>query len=241
MITLFGVTLSPYVWMVLGAILGYCIGTIPTGLIVGKLFFKKDIRAEGSGNIGATNAIRALGKLPGFLVLVIDMVKAFILPYYLFVHLPWGDSEVGFKSGMGLMEILGEMIKQIFSNIATIQYSAFIIGVSSFFILLGNCFNGFLKFKGGKGVATTYGVFFALQPAATVFAAITYGFVFFLTKTSALGSLISLFFLPIYIFLISLYSDTEISNFLAGLAAVFYVIVFVKHWPNIKKLVSKQN
>ena len=239
MITLLGLTLSPYVWMVIGAILGYCIGTVPTGLIVGKLFFKKDIRDEGSGNIGATNVLRSLGKLPGLTVLVFDALKAFILPYFLVKHLPWGDSVANFKSEMSFMEMLGEMIRSLVSDIAEIQYSAFIVGVACFFILLGNCFNVFLKWKGGKGVATTYGVFFALHPIATTLAAVTYFFVLYLTHTSALGSLISLFFLPIYIFLMSLYHETPISNFLACLAAVFYVVVFIKHLPNIKSLVRK--
>ena len=135
--------------------------------------------------------------------------------------------------------MLGEMIRSLVSDIAEIQYSAFIVGVACFFILLGNCFNVFLKWKGGKGVATTYGVFFALHPIATTLAAVTYFFVLYLTHTSALGSLISLFFLPIYIFLMSLYHETPISNFLACLAAVFYVVVFIKHLPNIKSLVRK--
>ena len=239
MVTLLGLTLSPYVWMIIGAILGYVLGAIPTGLIVGKLFFKKDIRDEGSGNIGATNAIRSLGKRPGFIVLAMDILKAFIVPYYLVSHLPWGEGSINFKSDMGIMDMIGEMIRQIVSDIAEIQYSAFIVCVTAFFILLGNCFNVFLKFKGGKGVATTYGVFFALQPMAAIFAAVTYFFVFFLTKTSALSSLISLFFLPIYIFLISFYHENEVSNFLAILAAVFFSIVFVKHWSNIKKLMGK--
>ncbi|HLD74673.1 MAG TPA: glycerol-3-phosphate acyltransferase, partial [Bdellovibrionota bacterium] len=117
-------------WMVIGAILGYCIGTIPTGLIVGKLFFKKDIRDEGSGNIGATNVLRSLGKLPGLTVLVFDALKAFILPYFLVKHLPWGDSVANFKSEMSFMEMLGEMIRSLVSDIAEIQYSAFIVGVA---------------------------------------------------------------------------------------------------------------
>ncbi len=225
--------------MIIGAVLGYALGAIPTGFIVGKLFFKKDIRDEGSGNIGATNVIRSIGRLPGFVVLLIDMLKAFILPYYLVKHLPWGDNIFDFQDKMGLIDMIGEMIKQIVSDIAEVQYSAFIVGITSFFILLGNCFNIFLKFKGGKGVATTYGVFFALQPFATVFAALTYFLVLFLTKISALGSLISLFCLPIYLFLISLYHETEVSNFFACLAAVFYAVILFKHIPNIKTLLKK--
>ncbi len=121
--------------LILGWILSYVFGSIPTGLLVAKLAGDLDIRDYGSGNIGATNVARVLGKKWGAIVLALDILKGFvpvaIIPSLL--GLPTRET--------GLVEIT--------------------IGAAA---VLGHCFSVFLRLKGGKGVATAIGVFLAIAP-----------------------------------------------------------------------------
>lgn len=115
---------------------GFLIGAIPFGVIVGRLFFHRDIRAEGSGNIGAANALRTLGKFGAAAVLVLDALKGAIP--VLAVTLSGGSPATAAVAGGAAV--------------------------------LGHCFSPFLKGRGGKGVATSYGVIWALAwPAAVAF------------------------------------------------------------------------
>ncbi|MGC8740376.1 MAG: glycerol-3-phosphate 1-O-acyltransferase PlsY [Candidatus Sumerlaeaceae bacterium] len=125
----------PGMRLIVSWILSYLIGSIPTGLLIAKLTGNLDIREHGSGNIGATNVARVLGKKWGAIVLALDILKGFlpvvILPALF--GLPTRES--------GLVEIT--------------------IGAAA---VLGHCFSIFLGFKGGKGVATAIGVFLAIAP-----------------------------------------------------------------------------
>lgn len=109
-------------------IAAYLIGSIPNGLIVSKLLHRKDIRKEGSGNIGATNALRAFGTVTGLFVLLLDVAK-------------------GYFPTLLAMSILG-------------KDNSF-VSIIALFVILGHMFPVYLKFKGGKGVATAAGVFFS--------------------------------------------------------------------------------
>lgn len=112
------------------SILSYLIGSFPTGLVIGKVFYKKDIREYGSKNIGGTNARRVLGTVPGFLVEVIDVLKVFIPTY------------------------IAATSEHIGINMAAV------VGVAG---VLGHCYSIFIKFKGGKGVASYFGMVAALN------------------------------------------------------------------------------
>ena len=236
MLTLYGVTLSIYLWAIGFGLLGYFLGAIPTGLLIGKIFYKKDIRTEGSGNIGATNAIRHLGPLPGSLVLLIDGAKAFILPFYLIKTLPWGR-EAHIIQAKGFWNIVQEMVQSMVSSIETFQISAILLGVVAVFIFLGNCFNIFLKFKGGKGVATSFGIFLALSPYAAFAAALIYLLIFLSTKISAVGSLVGLLSLPLFIYLSHLWKPTDLWTIHFFISIFFYIIIFWKHRENIRKMI----
>lgn len=121
--------------LVLSWILSYLIGSIPTGLIVAKLVGGRDIRDYGSGNIGATNVARVIGKKWGALVLALDILKGFIPVVLLPPLLGMARSDNGF-----------------------VDVS---VGAAA---VLGHCFSAFLHFRGGKGVATAIGVFLAIAP-----------------------------------------------------------------------------
>jgi glycerol-3-phosphate acyltransferase PlsY len=121
--------------LVLSWIISYLIGSIPTGLIVAKLVGGRDIRDYGSGNIGATNVARVIGKKWGALVLALDILKGFIPVVLLPPLLGVARSDNGF-----------------------VDVS---VGAAA---VLGHCFSAFLNFRGGKGVATAIGVFLAIAP-----------------------------------------------------------------------------
>ena len=119
------------------ALVSFLIGAIPFGVIVSRVFYRRDIRASGSGNIGAANALRTLGKRGAIAVLVLDALK--------------GAAAVSIARGIGA----GEPDLQL---------------IASFAAVLGHCFSPFLRFKGGKGVATYLGALIALSwPAAAAF------------------------------------------------------------------------
>lgn len=124
---------------VLGALAlagGFALGSIPFGVVVSRLFFKRDIRAEGSGNIGAANALRTLGKGGAIAVLVLDGLK--------------GALPVIIASALGAPKAIA------------------VLGALA--AVLGHCYSPFLRGKGGKGVATSFGAIFALAwPAGVAF------------------------------------------------------------------------
>ena len=125
--------------LLLAACIGaFFLGSIPFGIIVGKLLFRKDIRASGSGNIGAANALRTLGKSGAALVLLLDAAKGFV---------PAGVPMLAAQSAP--MEA-----RALFNVIAA---------AAGFAALLGHCYSPWLRFRGGKGVATHLGVLFALS------------------------------------------------------------------------------
>ncbi|EHM70418.1 glycerol-3-phosphate 1-O-acyltransferase PlsY [Staphylococcus pettenkoferi] len=151
--------------IVIMLILSYLIGAIPSGLVIGKLFFKKDIRQYGSGNTGATNSFRVLGKPAGFVVTFLDIFKGFIvvfLPLWLPVH----------SSGP---------ISEFFTN-------GLIVGV---FSIIGHVYPIYLGFRGGKAVATSAGVVLGTHPILLLTLAIIFFFILNLTKYVSLSSIIA--------------------------------------------------
>jgi len=126
----FGISLP---WLAATVVLGFLIGSIPFGLIVGRLFYHTDIRGSGSGNIGAANALRTFGKAGAFAVLVLDALKGFTPAEAWLVAIHW-------------------------YTVALVP--AALGGLAA---LLGHCYSPWLHFRGGKGVATHLGVLFALS------------------------------------------------------------------------------
>jgi glycerol-3-phosphate acyltransferase PlsY len=139
---------------------GYLAGSIPFGVLLGRLFAGVDVRTVGSGNIGASNVARAAGKKVGIVVLLLDALKA-VLPMLATRAILAGDPDA--------------------------NTWATLVGLAAF---LGHVYPVWLGFKGGKGVATALGVFAVLAPLPTVLAVAAFGVAFAVTRVPAVGSLV---------------------------------------------------
>jgi glycerol-3-phosphate acyltransferase PlsY len=174
----------------------YCIGSIPTGLLLAKAFGGVDIRTQGSGNIGATNVYRTLGRKVGILTLIGDCLK-------------------------GLLPVLAAKALQL-----PVEWIA-LIGLAAF---LGHIFPVFLRFKGGKGVATALGVFLAAAPLAVLGALATFILVLMSWRYVSLASIAAAAVMPLFTTLIY-----RAPTFVA-MSVVISVIVILKHHENIRRL-----
>ena len=174
----------------------YLLGSIPFGFILTKIFLKKDIRNIGSGNIGATNALRTGSKLLGYATLILDITKA-ILPV-LFVKFNYPDY-------------------------------IFIAALSTF---LGHVFPIWLKFKGGKGVATYVGILFSINLFFGLVFIVSWAITFLISRYSSLSSLIASLIVPIYL--------VVFENYNSIFFIIMFVLIFYTHRENVKRLKNKE-
>ena len=174
-------------------LISYLFGSIPFGLLLTKIFLKKDIREIGSGNIGATNVLRAGNKILGYSTLVLDILKAVLPILYI----------------------------KFFMN----DY----LYISALSIFIGHVFPIWLKFKGGKGVASYLGILCCLD----IFSALIFGIVwiciFILFKFSSLSSLLASLTIPIFQFFYNSNSDYYFYF-------MMFILIFFTHRENIKRL-----
>ena len=178
-------------------IICYLIGSIPFGYILTKVFLKKDIRDIGSGNIGATNALRTGNKTIGYTTLFFDIIKAVIPIIY------------------------------IKFNFTELLY------IASLCIFLGHVFPIWLKFKGGKGVATYVGILFALNIYFGLVFVISWLITFALFKFSSLSSLVASISIPIYLLILSKFEHIFFFT-------IMFVLIFFTHRENVKRLKNKE-
>ena len=178
-------------------IASYLMGSIPFGLILTKLFLKKDIREFGSGNIGATNVLRTGNKIIGYTTLILDILKAVTPVIYVKFNFP---------------EFL------------------YIASLCSF---LGHVFPIWLKFKGGKGVATYVGILFAINIYFGLIFITTWLITFALSKFSSLSSLTASFSIPIYLLILTQFDQVFFFT-------IMFVLIFYTHRENIKRLKNKE-
>jgi glycerol-3-phosphate acyltransferase PlsY len=153
-------------------IIAYLIGSIPTALIISKKFFGIDIRDYGSGNMGATNTFRVLGSKYGTLVMILDILK--------------GAVAVGIYN----------FIPYYYGSDAELQRTNFMIGLG-LSAVVGHIFPIYANFKGGKGVATLFGMLLAMQPLIAISCVGVFLLVLFLTRYVSLSSILAALFLPI--------------------------------------------
>jgi glycerol-3-phosphate acyltransferase PlsY len=175
----------------------YLMGSIPFGLILTKLFLNKDIRKIGSGNIGATNALRTGNKLIGYSTLILDIAKAIIPVIYVKFNYP--D----------------------------------LIYIASLCAFLGHVFPIWLKFKGGKGVATYVGILFSINIILGFIFVASWVLIFLLSKYSSLSSIIGSISVPIYILIAGQIND-------AIFFAIMFILIFFTHRENVKRLKNKE-
>jgi glycerol-3-phosphate acyltransferase PlsY len=178
-------------------IASYLMGSIPFGLILTKIFLNKDIRDIGSGNIGATNALRTGNKLIGYSTLILDIAKAIIPVIFVKINYPE------------------------------------LIYVASLCAFLGHVFPIWLKFKGGKGVATYVGILFSINFLLGIIFVTSWGIIFLIFRYSSLSSIIGSISIPIYILI-----TDQISN--AIFFSIMFVLIFYTHRENIKRLKNKE-
>ena len=176
-------------------IVSYFLGSIPFGFLLTKIFLKKDIRTIGSGNIGATNALRTGNKTIGYATLILDILKA--------------------------------IVPLIFIKISYIEY----LYISSLSIFLGHVFPIWLKFKGGKGVATYIGILCCINLYLGILFGIVWLISFFIFKYSSLSSLVGCLSIPIFNYFI--FSDEVVFFFI-----IMFVLIFYTHRENIKRLLN---
>lgn len=148
-------------------IIGYLIGSIPSGLLIGKLFFHTDLRHYGSHNIGATNAWRILGKKAGLPVFIMDFLKG----------------------------VIGVLVGLWLSNSGIVPALALVIGGLS--AIIGHSCSIFLLFKGGKGVATSLGVITMLMPIVAIGAFLLWVIIVFCTRYVSLASMVAAISVPL--------------------------------------------
>ena len=178
-------------------IISYLMGSIPFGLILTKIFLKKDIREIGSGNIGATNALRTGNKIIGYTTLFFDILKAIIPVIYVKIYFPE------------------------------------LVYVSSLCAFLGHVFPIWLKFKGGKGVATYLGILFALNIYFSLIFIISWFITFSLSRYSSLASLVASISIPIYLLFSSQFNQVIFFT-------IMFILIFFTHRENIKRLKNKE-
>jgi glycerol-3-phosphate acyltransferase PlsY len=182
----------------LAAVTGYLLGSIPFGYILYRLRRKQDIREAGSGNIGATNVLRAAGPLAGLATLLLDAGK--------------GYAAVALASKLTGDEPLGN-------------------AAAALLAIVGHCFPVFLKFRGGKGVATGLGAFLAIAPFEVLRASIGFASVILATRYVSLASLAGAWVL---FFLLAVDGATAGPILFASLAAAS--LISVRHHANIRRL-----
>ena len=174
----------------------YLLGSIPFGFILTKIFLKKDIRDIGSGNIGATNALRTGNKFLGYATLLLDITKSIIPVLYVKFNYP--------------------------DYIFTASLCAF----------LGHVFPLWIRFKGGKGVATYVGILFSINIILGLIFIVSWIITFLVSKYSSLSSLVASLVVPIYLIFFENYNSLFFIT--------MFVLIFYTHRENVKRLKNKE-
>ncbi|MFT5703254.1 MAG: glycerol-3-phosphate acyltransferase PlsY [Rickettsiales bacterium] len=191
-----------YLYQILFLALTYFVASIPFGLVLAKIFGKQDIRKAGSGNIGATNVARILGKKIGFATLILDAAKG------------------------AVMVIIA---KYLFTSGA---FSYTFISLVAAVAVIGHVFPIYLKFKGGKGVATSLAVLLALNPIIGLVCCFAWIIIFLFIKTSSISSLSAILITAGF----SLYSRASTPEILLVVFLAF--IIFLRHKENIGRILN---
>jgi glycerol-3-phosphate acyltransferase PlsY len=208
----------PILDYIIVAVAAYLLGSIPTGFLVAKAK-GIDIRKTGSGNIGATNAMRVLGKPAGIFVLLMDAAKGYVACAVLpsLIHDVMG---LVFYSGTG----------NSFQN-ESVELQTRLYVIAGICAVLGHNYTCWLKFKGGKGIATTAGVYLALAPWAVLVALVVFILAVLLTKYVSVGSIAAAIALPATVWIM-----TPHNLYLGIVTTALGALAIYKHKSNIQRL-----
>jgi len=190
------------------AVAAYLLGSIPVGYVLVRLFRRQDIRTLGSGNIGATNVLRSEGKGLGAATFILDVVK--------------GAAAVL----MGAV-LAGPMLPMVPPRNVE--------ALAALFAVFGHMFPVWLRFRGGKGVATGFGVFLVAAPWAALAAITMFAIVFGITRYVSLGSIVGAGSFPVFAYFMV---RGERPAFFVAVQAIVALLIIVKHHPNIRRLLA---
>jgi glycerol-3-phosphate acyltransferase PlsY len=193
---------------VIVAVIAYLLGSIPFGLILTRLFLGTDVRKIGSGNIGATNVMRTGSKKLGIATLILDAAKGYAavtVAKVIAIHL--GASE-------------------------SVTYR--LLGIAAVVAMIGHVFPIWLKFKGGKGVATGVGVFLAVAPKAVLIVLGIFAIIFAISRYVSLASIIATAVFPLFAYLLMTKQHQAMMPFIIAAA----ILIIAKHHQNIRRLLS---
>lgn len=194
------------------AVIAYLLGSIPFGVILTRVFLGTDVRKIGSGNIGATNVMRTGKKGLGIATLILDAGKGYLAvligfwALVLLKHVPINDSKAGWT----------------------------LAGIAAVFAMIGHIFPIWLKFKGGKGVATGVGVFLALVPKAVLIVLVVFALIFAVSRYVSLASIVATALFPVVTYLIAGREVVPLMPFVIAAA----ILIIAKHHQNIRRLLS---
>lgn len=191
----------------LSIISAYLIGSIPTSFILGKALKGVDIRQIGSGNVGATNVLRVVGKVPALIALIVDIAK-----------------------GVFVVTFISAYSYQFIENLDYTFYRVLL----AFTAICGHIWPVFLKFKGGKGVATTVGIMMVVSPGPFLLSGMVWLIVFFFTNYVSLASIALGIAFPIFAALLN--QAFPIVIFAVAIA----ILNAYKHKSNIQRLVKRE-
>ena len=193
-------------YLILAGLLAYVMGSFPSAVLLGKAIRGIDVREHGSGNAGATNAFRVLGWQVGVPVLLLDIAKGVFA-----ARLSYLDTLT--NNGLDQVEM------------------SLIFGVAA---VLGHLFPVFARFKGGKGVATFFGVLLGAHPASALISVGIFALVFFLFRYVSLASISAALLYPVQIILIYNFD----ADLMIGFSLLIPVVVCATHAKNISRLLS---
>jgi len=196
--------------IILFVLLSYLTGAFPSAVWVGKTFYNLDVREFGSGNAGATNTFRVLGKKAGIPVLLMDVFKGWLAVYY-----------VSFLSNSLVLE---QCCPEIYFE------TQLVFGISA---VIGHLFPIYTGFRGGKGIATMLGLLIGLHPLAALYSFLVFVIIFLMTKYVSLGSLLASFSFPVIIILFLGSGNSSLNLF-----AIFVPILsLITHQKNVERLI----
>lgn len=189
--------------------IAYLFGSIPFGYILVRLFRHEDIRMTGSGNIGATNVARTAPGL-GIVTLILDTVKGYI-PVFVVSAYAYDHAQV--------------------------SHGSLLPALAALFAVIGHMFPVWLRFRGGKGVATAAGTFLVLCPQAVGLALLVFLIVFAVTRYVSLGSILAAVSVPVFVYLLNR-SETWDTRPLLVSSILIAILIILKHHQNIRRLIA---
>jgi glycerol-3-phosphate acyltransferase PlsY len=197
--------LLAFLWI---AIAAYLLGSIPVGYLLVRIFRRQDIRTVGSGNIGATNVLRSEGKALGAATFLLDVCK-----------------------GALAVQLAAMIAGSVLPTVPQRNVEA----LAALFAVFGHMFPVWLHFRGGKGVATGFGVFLVAAPWAALSAITVFAIVCALTRYVSLGSILGAASFPVFAWFMV---KGERPVFFIAVQAAVALLIIVKHHPNIRRLLA---